>query len=137
MLQSVQFYKNLLLTSVTPKIFCSWWVQDLAPWLGVFKSYKKISSSVPFTFPAVEFQTASFNDKPWTHAREVCRVLVYENVARQVISITVTAKMYGININLEVEPTVDTTINWLRDSEKLYLYINEEGVHELLFLVNN
>lgn len=62
---------------------------------------------------------------------------MYENVARQVISITVTAKMYGININLEVEPTVDTTINWLRDSEKLYLYINEEGVHELLFLVNN
>lgn len=62
---------------------------------------------------------------------------MYENVAGQVISITVTAKMYVININLEVEPTVDTTVNWLRDSEKLYLYINEEGVHELLFLVNN
>ena len=30
-------------------------------------------------------------------------------------------------------PTADTTVNWPRDSQKLVLYINEEGMYELLF----
>ena len=30
-------------------------------------------------------------------------------------------------------PTVGTTVNWPRDSQKLDLYINEEGMYELLF----
>ena len=30
-------------------------------------------------------------------------------------------------------PTVSSTVNWPRDSPKLDLYINEEGMYELLF----
>ena len=32
-----------------------------------------------------------------------------------------------------VVPTVGTTVNWPRDSQKLDLYISEEGIYELLF----
>ena len=34
---------------------------------------------------------------------------------------------------LSVVPTVSTTVNWPRDSQKLDLYINEEVMYELLF----
>ena len=30
-------------------------------------------------------------------------------------------------------PTVGTTVNWPRDSQKVDLYINDEGMYELLF----
>ena len=32
-----------------------------------------------------------------------------------------------------VVPTVGTTVSWPRDSQKLDLHINEEGMYELLF----
>ena len=36
-----------------------------------------MSSVMPFTFNAVELCVVTINEKPWTHARVVCRALEY------------------------------------------------------------
>lgn len=38
----------------------------------------KISSIDPSTFNAVMLQRMIFNDKPWTHAKTVCKTLEYK-----------------------------------------------------------
>ena len=35
---------------------------------------------MPFTFNAVEFYVVTINEKPWAHARELCRALEYDKL---------------------------------------------------------
>ena len=68
-----------------------------------------------------------------THAREVCKALKYEKVARRVVRHHCTRENIQLKHQLVVITTIGATVNWPRDSQKLDLYINEEGMHELLF----
>ena len=86
-----------------------------------------------FTFNGVELCFVIINEKPWTHAREVCKALKYEKVARRVVRHHCTRENIQLKHQLVVIPTVGATVNWPRDSQKLDLYINEEGMYELLF----
>ena len=88
---------------------------------------------MPFTFNGVELCFVIINEKPWTHTREVCKALKYEKVARQVVRHHCTRENIQLKHQLVVIPTVGATVNWPRDSQKLDLYINEEGMYELLF----
>ena len=88
---------------------------------------------MPFAFNAVEVYIVTINEKPWTRAREVCKALRYEKAARRVVRHHCTRENIQHKHQLAVVPTVITTVNWLRDSQKLDLYINEEGMYELLF----
>ena len=89
---------------------------------------------MPFVFNAVELCVVTIIEKPWTRAREVCEALRYEKAARRVVRHHCTRENIQHKHQLAVVPTVGTTVNWPRDSRKLGLYINEEGMYELLFL---
>ena len=78
-----------------------------------------------FSFNAVEMCVVTINKKPWTRARKVCKGLRYETAARQV------ARHHGTRENIQHKHQL--TVNWPRDSQKLDLYTNEEGMYELLF----
>ena len=93
----------------------------------------KMSSVMPFAYNAVEVYVVTINEKPWTRAREVCKALRYEKAARRVVRHHCTRENIQHKHQLPVVPTVSTTVNWPRDSQKLDLYINEEGMYELLF----
>ena len=71
----------------------------------------------------------TISEKPWT---QVCKALKYEKAARRVVRHHFTTENIQHKHQLVVVPTVGTTVHWLRDSQKLDLYINEKGIHELL-----
>ena len=64
---------------------------------------------------------------------EVYKALRYEKAARRVVRHQCTRENIQHKHQLGVIPTLGTTVNWPRDSQKLDLYINEEGMYELLF----
>ena len=70
-----------------------------------------MSSVMPFVFNAVELCVVTINEKSWVRAREVFRALEYD---------TKTSKAANI-IKAHVSP------------EKFDIYINKEGMYELLF----
>ena len=92
-----------------------------------------MSSVLPFDFNAVEMYVVTINEKPWTRAREVCKALRYEKAARRVVRHHYTRENIKHKHQLEVVRAVASTVNWPRDSQKLDLYISEEGMYELLF----
>ena len=88
-------------------------------------------SLVPFT--NVELKIVVIDSKAWTRAKEVCQTLQYEKVHRHVIRKHVSTKNIRHKHQLQVVPAADTSINWPKDSQKYDLYINEEGMYELMF----
>ena len=75
----------------------------------------------------------AINEKPWARAREVYEALRYEKTARRVVRHHCTRENIQHKHQLVAVPTKGTTVNWSTDSQKLDLYINEEGMYELLF----
>ena len=53
---------------------------------------------MPFSFNAVELYIVTINEKPWTHAREVCKALRYEKKL-QTSKIIVARKITPRSIN--------------------------------------
>ena len=62
----------------------------------------------------------------------MCRGSLY-GIKVRVVRHHCTRENIQHNHQLAAVPTVGTTVNWPRDSQKLNLYINEEGMYELLF----
>ena len=87
---------------------------------------------MPFSFNTVELCVVIINEKPWTRAREVCKALRYEKVARQVVRHHCTRENYTHKWQLAGLVSETKPVNWLRNSQKLDLYINEEGMIEQL-----
>ena len=46
-----------------------------------------MSSVMPFSFNAVEMCVVTINEKPWTRAREVCKVLEYNKKTADVVKV--------------------------------------------------
>ena len=90
-------------------------------------------SLVPFTFKNVELKVVTINDKPWARAKEVRRALEYNKKTAHVIRAHCTREKYAQKYDLTSMPTASTPVNWSMDSQKNDLYINEEGMYELLF----
>ena len=72
-----------------------------------------MSSVIPFTFNAVGLCVVTINEKPWTPAQKVCRVLEYNKKT----AVTAAGKLK----------------DWPKDSQKYGIYTNEERMYELLF----
>ena len=90
---------------------------------------------MPFSFNAVKLCVVIINEKPWTRAWEVCKALRYEKAAGRVVRHQCTRENIQHKYQLAVVSTAGMTVNWPKDSQKLELYINEEGVYELLFSI--
>ena len=63
----------------------------------------------------------------------MCKTLRYEKGARRVVRHHCTRENIQHKHQLVVVTTAGATLNWPKDSQKLDLYINEEGMYELLF----
>ena len=99
----------------------------------MFDTCNKKMSLVPFTFTNVELKVVTINGKPWTRAKEVCKALEYNKKTAHVIRAHCSRENYAHKYDLTSVPTAGTPVNWPKDSQKYDLYINEEGMHELLF----
>ena len=96
----------------------------------------KMSSVMPFSFNAVEICVVIINEKPWTRAREVWRTLEYDAKTSKTANIikahcspeTITQKYHMSKVHAACTP-----IKWPKDSQKYDIYINEEGMHEIVF----
>ena len=74
------------------------------------------------------------NDKPWTRAREVCRVLEYQKGrARAVLKKYVSIGNKQHKYELVGRAAAAHPVDWTKDSQKCHIYINEEGMYELVF----
>ena len=92
-----------------------------------------MSSVMPFAFNAVELKVVTVNGKHWTRAKEVCRALEYNKKTAHVIRAHCTRENYAQMYDLTSVPTAGTLVSWPKDSQKYDLYINEEGMYEMLF----
>ena len=93
----------------------------------------KMSSVMTFTFNAVELCIVTMNESPWTSAREVCKELRYNKKAKNIVKNYCSKENYSQKYQMSGVPTVVTPVDWPEDSQKFDIYINEEGMYELLF----
>ena len=89
-----------------------------------------------FAFNSVEFYVVTINEKLWTRAREVCKALEYDaktskttNIIRAHCSPKNTTQKY----EMSSVHAVGTPVNWPKESQKYHIYINEEGMYEVVF----
>ena len=91
---------------------------------------------MPLTFNAVELYVVAITEKPWTSAKEVCRALGY-NATRSKTENTISTHCSPENITQKYQMSIIhsacTPINWSKDSQKYDIYINGEGMSEVLF----
>ena len=93
----------------------------------------KMSSVMPFTFNAVEIDVVTIREKPWTRAREVYKALRYDKKAGNIVKNHCSKENYIEKYQMSGVLTTVTPVEWSKDSEKFDIYINEEGIYELLF----
>ena len=75
------------------------------------------------------------NKKPWTYAREIRRALEYGKATKTVdVAKQLCSKgKYAHKWQLKGFVPETKPVDWPKDSEKYDIYINEEGMYELLF----
>ena len=83
-----------------------------------------MSSIIPFTFNAMELWVVTINEKPWTYAKEVCRALEYNKKTADIVKTFCSQENYAKKWQLAGLVSETKPVNWLRDSQKLDLYIN-------------
>ena len=88
---------------------------------------------MPFSFSAVELRVLTIKQKPWTHAREVCRALRYEKKTANTVKNHCSKENYTQKYQLRSVLATGTPVDWFKNSQKFDIYINQEGMYELLF----
>ena len=91
---------------------------------------------VPFTFNDRKLFTLTIDGKSWTRAKEICESLEYNKVTSKTANIirahcsieNITQKCQLIGVHDSCTPVL-----WPADSQKYDLYINEQGMYELVF----
>ena len=93
-----------------------------------------MSSVMPFAFNAVELYVLTVNGKPWTRAKEVCMALEYKKGrASDALKKHVSIENKQHKNVLQSGAVAAGPVSWPKDSQKYDLYINEEGMYELVF----
>ena len=85
-----------------------------------------------------ELCVVTINEKLWAHAMEVCKALSYEKKTAKIVKSHCSKDNYPQRktipkYQMSNVPSVGTPIDWLKDSQKFDIYINEERMYELLF----
>ena len=91
------------------------------------------SQLVPFTFNKVDLVIVKFNGKEWCRAKEVCLALKYKKDTSDIIHNHCSSENIQHKYQLSGPPISGEPISWPKDSQKYDLYINEEGLYELIF----
>ena len=95
---------------------------------------KMTSALVPFTFNSIKLFTVTINGKHWSRAKEICKALEYKKITKtgDVIRSNCSCQNITNKYQLIVLADVITSVQWPVDSQKTDIYINEEGIHELV-----
>ena len=88
---------------------------------------------MPFFFNAVELCVVTINEKPWTHVREVRRALEYKKKTADIIKAFCSRENYSQKYQKGSFTAAEKLAEWPKDSQKYDIYINEEGMDEILF----
>ena len=88
---------------------------------------------MPFAFNALELYVVTINEKLWMRAREVCKALTYEEKTANIVKNHCSKENYTQKYQMNSVPAADTPVDWPKDPQKFDMYINEEGMYELLF----
>ena len=91
-----------------------------------------ILSLVPFTFNKVELQVVTIDSKEWWRVKEICKDLKYQRQTAKVIKDHCSGENSAYRYQLSKFPAAEISVNWPKDSQKYNLYINEEGLRELV-----
>ena len=87
---------------------------------------------MPFSFNAVELCVVTINEKPWTCTREVCRTLEYNKMTADIVRAFCSRENYAQKYQMMEVVSETRPVNWTTDSQKYNIYINEDGMIELL-----
>ena len=90
------------------------------------------SALVPFTFNDTKLFTVTVDGKHWTRGREPVRALGYSKHTKTAHVIKDLCTAENIRQKDQLIGVVDTSVQWPANSQKYDLYINEEGMHELV-----
>ena len=82
------------------------------------------------SFNSIKLFTVTINGKHWTRAKEICQSLKYHRETGHVIRDHCSCE--NIRHKYELVGLADTSVQWPKNSQKYDIYINEEGVHELV-----
>ena len=74
----------------------------------------------------------TINEKPWIRAKEVRRALEYNKKTTNIVKNHCSKENYAHKWQLAGLISETKPVSWPRDSQKLDLYINEEGMIEVL-----
>ena len=90
---------------------------------------------MPFVFNIVELCVVTINEKPWTRARKVCKVLDYVKPTKvtDVLRHLCSKTNYGHKWQLTRPVSETKPADWPIDPQKYDIYTNEEAIHEIVF----
>ena len=96
--------------------------------------YNNMSSIMPFTFNKIALFTVTVDGKPWTRAREVSRALEYGEKSKTttIVKHRCSKENFAQKYQMSSVHAVCTPVDWPKDSQKYDIYINKEGIYELL-----
>ena len=92
-----------------------------------------MSSVMLFFFNTVELCVVTINEKPWTRAREVRRALEYNKKTADIVKAFCSPEYYAQKYEISGFTAAGKPVNWPKDSQKCNIYINEEGMYEIVF----
>ena len=88
---------------------------------------------MPSSFNAVELCVVTINEKPGTHAREACRALEYNKKISDIVKAICSRKNYAQKYQMRDFTAARKPVDWQKVSQKYNIYINEEGMYEIVF----
>ena len=89
-------------------------------------------SLVPCTFTNVELKIVVIDSKAWARGKEVCQALQCKKKTANIIKAFCSHENIAQKYQLDWS-AMGTLTNWPKDSQKYDIYINEEGMYELMF----
>ena len=87
---------------------------------------------MPFCFNVAVLCVVTFNEKPWTRAREVRRALEYNKKTTDIVK-EVLVKNYAQKYQISDFTVAGKAADWREGSQKYDIYVNEEGMYEIVF----
>ena len=87
---------------------------------------------MPFSFNVAVLCVVTFNEKPWTRAREVRRALEYNKKTTDIVK-EVLVKSYAQKYQISDFTVAGKAADWREGSQKYDIYVNEEGMYEIVF----
>ena len=89
-------------------------------------------SVMAFSFNAVKLGVVTINEKPWTHAKEVCKALQYNKKTADIIKAFCSKENFAHKYRIKEFVSETKFVDWSKDWRKDDYDVSEDGMIELL-----